>query len=784
MSQLTNADEVSENINLNEVIKPYLNRWKLFLISVIAVIILFFLYIKKTPPVYEITSTVLIRDVKKSPLDFGMMSELSSFGGRANSGINNEIELLKSKKLTKEVVQRLNIQNKLYSKKGLRSTELYDSSSPFLIRVISEKKVPEDFKIKPVEVKLDGDIINLSSENIQNPITTTYNKTISLPFANLMFTKNPKYNSELKDLNELYFVFAPIDKVVSDLQKLIEIKLVDREATVIGINIKYPNINKGKAIVNTLVNIYNNDAILDKNLESKKTKDFIDERLSIISGELGDVENQKENFKTSNQITDIATETELNLGTSAATRARLLDTETQLSISDDLINYMSKQGPNQVLPSTVGLNNPVASANINTYNELVMQRNRLLETATPQNPSVIEVSKQISNVRAAIMDNLIKNRVSLNEMKNQMLNEQNVLNSKIRKVPSWEKMFRNIERQQSIKENLYLILLQKREENAILLANTTPKAKIVDYAYPSDKPISPKKLFLLAGFLLLGILVPFVYIYIKGLLNNKIYTRHDLQRLSSIDIIGELPSLEKGENDVIMRNDLSPMSEAFRILITNMNFMLPKKYKGKIVFVTSSVKGEGKTFTSLNMALTLANPNVKVLIIGADIRNPQLQRYNPERKGFEGLTEYLYDNDKAVKEIICTSTFNSDLDIIYSGSIPPNPTELLMNGRLQNLLNEVKDHYDYIILDTAPLMLVADTFLFSNLSDVTIYVTRSGYTEKSLIGFANSVVKQDKIHNVGFVINDVKKEFFSYGNKYGYGYGSTVAKKWWEFYKS
>jgi capsular exopolysaccharide synthesis family protein len=229
--------------------------------------------------------------------------------------------------------------------------------------------------------------------------------------------------------------------------------------------------------------------------------------------------------------------------------------------------------------------------------------------------------------------------------------------------------------------------------------------------------------------------------------------------------------LEKGQNEVVLQNDLSPMAEAFRIVITNMNFMLPKKEKGNVVFVTSTVKGEGKTFVSVNLALTLASPKHKVIIIGADIRNPQLQRYNPARKGLDGLTEYLYNENEKIEDIIHISSFNPHCDVIYSGSIPPNPTDLLSNGRYEVLIDQLKLEYEYIIVDTAPLMLVTDTFLTVDLADATLYVTRSGFTEKPLIDFANKQINSKRIKNVGFVLNDVSKENFGYGNKYGYGYG-------------
>src|SRR6218665_49332 len=785
---MNNVTTKEEEINLKEILKPYFRKWYWFFASVFIMIVLAIIYIKTTTPIYRIESSVLIKDAKKMSSasgDFGVLSGLGGFAGMGTNSIENELEIFKSKKIIEDVSKKLKIQTSIFSREKFYDIELYKDSAPFNIYVVNDKPFEELPKL-PIDIRFDGDKITLSSEELKKDIIGTFNKTISLPYANIIITKNQEFNKKKVkklNLNDFYFTYSDVEGLVYNLQESIGVELLDKDATVIGLFLNHQNKDKGRDILDGISEMYNDYATLDKNTESKKTKDFIDERIMIISKELGEVETEKQQFKVENKIVDLPSEARLNLQLVTESQRRELELDTQLELTNVLINYISSPSNNsQIIPTNIGIDSPTATSNISAYNKLILDRNRLLENATPDNPLVVEITKDINSLKSALKESLYKSITSLQLTKRDVSKYANEKDSKIQQIPFQEKLFRNIERQQQIKENLYLLLLQKREEAAISMAITAEKARVVDHAFVEQKPVAPKKMFSFVAAFFIGLLIPGLFLYIKELFNNHIVTKHDLEKLTPTPILAEIPRLSKKEDELIRVNDVSPLAEAFRILVTNIKFILPKKDSAKIIFVTSTVKGEGKTFVSVNLSLALSSSKTRVLVIGSDIRNPQLQRYNPAMKGSKGLSEFLYNDIETAKDIIHPSGFINNCDFIYSGSIPPNPADLLQNGRYEELIEQVKNDYDYIILDTAPLMLVTDSLLIASVADATLYVARSEVSEQGFIDFANKNIEGKKINNVAFVLNDIHKTNFGYGNKYGYGY-QAEEKKWWHFFK-
>lgn len=796
MSTNTNSF-LNKNIDLAEIVKTYTKHWKWFLFSLIVAIVASQIYLRYTVQQYAAQAKIQILDENSSSPELGVFKDLNILSG-AQSKIKDEIEIIKSRSNFIEVVNELGLNIKIEVIGNILNSEIYGNPKPFHILFKSKDSIIQNSKFQfYIEFSTKTTFAYYKKEGDAHKVVT-FGSTIDSPLGGIIITPNLVNFDDFK--NKIFRVdIKPVGDVAESYRKKVNVKDGGEFSNIINISVMDPIQAKARDIINSVINTYNRHAVQDKKALADKTSSFIDDRITDIYSSLSTVDQNAENLKTNRGLVDMASQSDINLSVGAANEQELQDASIQLQMASAMKEIVVDQDGYDVLPQNIGVNDPNIANTTLKYNELVNERNRLLKSSSVKNPVIVGIDEQLSDLKSNMKSSLSNMENSLSMRVNSLSGQLSKINYRLSSVPKNERALRDITRKQQTTESLYLYLLQKREEAQITYASSAPKSNVIDYAFDTSKaPVSPNESVILLAFSIIGLLVPFSLIYAVDLLDNKVNNKIDLEKLvKSVPVLAEIPKLSKKESKLIENNDRSVLAESLRILRTNLDYILKSKNesdKNNIVYITSSVSGEGKTFVSSNLSMILAYAGKKVLLIGADIRNPKLHSFfnsivdNKNSKIIEnsssvqGLTEYLYDHKNKVKDIINEVSINSNaIDIIYSGKIPPNPSELLMNDRMQGLLKEVSNLYDYVIVDTAPMLVVTDTVLISEYAHHIIYVTRAGITENKVLEYPLKLREEGKLKNLSFIVNDVKESNLGYGGKYGYGYGVAV-KKWWKFW--
>lgn len=780
---LSNQNEISSSdtstgFNIKKVVFTYLKQWKWFVLSCLICVGITYAKLRYTTPQYAAVAKIMLLDESEGTSASNAFSDLSIFADGDEAKVEDEIQVIKSRSFLRNIVNKLNLNIQFFTKGRVYDTELYKYNSPVDISFIASDSI-----ISRTNFSFNIEIVSNTEFNYRiheedSPKRVAFGQEIQTFFGGMIITP-----IKVKKGNTIRVKITPVEYLAESLKSRINVAPTGKASKVVNISMKDPIVEKAKDILNTLIDEYNRSTIEKQNTRSTNRADFIDKRIELIAKDLGSVDDSIVYFKTGNKVTDVTSEAGQFLSSNALNEQQLDASRMQLR----QLNYMKESlgdgGGNTYnsIPSNLGMGDPAISSLSANYNELIAKRDNFLKDAGANNPTVKQLEETIKGVRQSLDQNIDNATKSLNITLSGLQNQSDRINSKIRSVPGQERRLRSIERKQGLKESLYLYLLQKREEATISLTATSPSAKIIDEAYNSKGgPVSPNKRLAYIAALFIGLLIPFLIIYLADLLDTKIHNKEDLEKeIKDIIVIGEVPKVRRREKSLIERNDRSILSESFRIIRTNFDHVKKgrnvKDYNN-VVFVTSTINGEGKSFFSLNMALTLANTNKKVLLIGADIRNPQIfsaiKQKTKEVESKLGLTEYLADSSIAIHDSINEYNINNiKLDILLSGKVPPNPAELLMNDRLKELFDSVSNEYDYVIVDTAPSMLVTDTLLISKYAGHTIYLTRAEYTEKRILNFTKELYANKKLNSMMLVVNDVKQSNFGYGAKYGY-YGA------------
>lgn len=767
--------------NIKDQVFNYLGYWKWFCLSIIISLIVSNFYLRYTADIFYTEAKIEVLD--NNDTGFKLPNQGISIFGVKNINLENQIEIIKSSRITEQVIDKLDLTTEIFSEGNIKKTELWKNRPFHVIWALPKDSLASLATSFYITISEKGYTLN---ENNKEYLFGQTNFDFKIPFKLEL-----KSNKKIK-IGTKYIINLKKKKLYrKSISKNIIIDYVGNQSEILKISYNGNNIDKINDIVNTLIDVYKNDGILDRQLIFKKTIEFVDDRFETLYKELDNIENSKANYEKENELSYVESDAALLMGNLNSSRTNFVDSSTQLLLSKMMFATLKKTVDFELLPTNIGLENVEINQLIATYNEQSLKLSKLIQSGAGESNPTIKDSKRIilklkNNIKISLQgyENLLESK------RNELGKINKFEKARYSKVPLYEKVVRSIERQQTIKESLYVLLLQKREEAAINLAITNPSIKIVEYADNESDPIYPdkKSVYLIA--LIIGIVLVVVVIFVMNQLDNKIHSAEDLSALlPESSVIAEIPFIEE-ENKIINFFDRSPLSESFRILRTNIYYLLQSAKTGKTLIVTSTIKGEGKTFISLNLAISLSTLDKKVVLIGADLRNPQLHKSLAiDKSSFVGLANYLSDDEITVDNIIINNFDNKfKFDIIMSGAIPPNPAELLSNGKFENLLNELKKRYDFIIVDTAPTLLVTDTAIISNLADTVLYVARANFTEKKLVKFMSKIKESQSIKSMGVILNNVgEKEGYGYGYKYKYkysynygyeyGYGATNAKQ-------
>ena len=788
-------EDKEEQIDFKASLFKYIIRWPWFVASVIVCMACAWIYLKQSTPAYNINASILIKDEKKGGMLGSEFSGLEDLGLlNPSKNIDNEIEILQSKSLIKDVVNELGLYIDYTASKGFKTVDLY-GSSPILVHYS-----PKDAELLDAPMLLT--VGYQKNGRIEVNVTTgkgsdeekTFNKSFTELPAVLSGEKGtitfmPNSQVPITENGKLEITIQHPLAVAKNYRKALAIEPTSKTTSVATISISNTNKKRGEDFINKLVEIYNRDANDDKNEVVQNTARFIDERIAIINQELGTTEQELESFKRESGLTDLSSDAKLAIAEKSGYEKLCVENGTQLNLIKYLSDYLNKpENANTTLPVNVGLDDEALTSLISQYNALILERNRLRRASSDSNPVVRRLDSNIDDMHASLLTTINSVYKGLLITKADLDRQAGKYAGQISNAPAQERRFVSIQRQQEIKAGLYLMLLQKREENNIALAATANNAKIIDDALADDVPISPNKKIIYLAALVLGFGIPVAIIYILSLLSYRIEGHSDVERLTRVPVIGYVPLNDSDEKYAIAvrENDNDIMAETFRSLRTNLLFMLGDPDK-KVILVTSTTSGEGKTFIASNLAVSLALLGKKVVIVGLDIRKPGLNKVFHISHKERGITQYLVAPQSTdLRSMIQSSDLSANLNILPGGTIPPNPTELLARKSLDDAIELLKKDYDYVVLDTAPIGMVTDTQLIARVADISVYVCRADYTHKNDYQLINELYANKRLPGLCTVINglDMKKKkygyyygygkygrYYGYGKKYGYGYG-------------